>query len=77
VIFEGDRPHAALRRLDGDLDHVLRPMNEIRKSMDVTIDGTLKQLVLDPRIDLQHLRVVFQHLVKIILGVELAHSCHA
>ena len=77
VVFEGDRPHAALRRLDGDLDHVLRPMNEIRKSMNVTIDGTLKQLVLDPRINLQHLRVIFEHLIKIILGIELAHPRHA
>jgi hypothetical protein len=39
VIFEGNRAHAALRRLDGDLDHILRTMNEIRIGMDVTVDG--------------------------------------
>ena len=77
VVFEGDGAHAALGRLDGDLDHVLRAMNEIRKRMDVTIDGALEQLVLDPRIDLQHLRVVFEHLIKIILGIKLAHPRHA
>ena len=64
-------PH--LRRFDGDLNHVLRAMHEIRKGVDVAIDGALKQLVFDPRINLEHLRVVLQHLIKIILGVELAH----
>src|SRR5262245_23437174 len=28
VVFESDRAHAALRRLDGDLDHVLRTMDK-------------------------------------------------
>src|SRR5688572_6311106 len=45
--------------------------------MDMAIDRSLKQLILDSRIDLQHLRVVFQHLVEIIFSVELAHSRHA
>jgi hypothetical protein len=77
VVFEGDGPHAALGRLDGDLDHILRAMYKVRKRMNVTIDGALKQVVLDPRIDLQHLRVVLEHLIKIILGIELTHPCHA
>ena len=73
VILERDRAHAALGCLDGDLNHVLRTMHEIGKRMDVTIDGALQQLVFYTRIDLQHLRVVFEHLVKIILGVQFAH----
>src|SRR5262245_52963346 len=77
VVFESDCPHAALGRLDGDLDHVLGTMDKVWKSMDMTIDSALKQLVLDTRIDLQHLRVVFEHLIKIVLGIELAHPRHA
>src|SRR5262245_9183650 len=52
-------------------------MDKIWEGMDVTVDSSLEQLVLDTRINLQHLRVVFQHLVKIILGIEFAHSRNA
>ena len=76
MVFEGDRAHAALGGFNGDLDHVLRAMNEVRVSMDMTIDGAVEQLVLDARIDLQHLRVILEHLIKIILGVELARPRH-
>ena len=72
VVLEGDRAHAALRRLDRDLDHVLRAVDEIGIGVDVAVDRALEQLVFDPRIDFQHLRVVFEHLIEIILGVELA-----
>jgi hypothetical protein len=37
----------------GNLDHILRAVNEIRKGMDMTIDRTLEQLVFNARIDLQ------------------------
>src|SRR5262245_14167359 len=77
VVFKSDRAHAALGRLDGDLDHVLGTMDKVRKGMDMTIDSVLKQLVLDTRINLQHLRVVLEHLIKIVLGIELAHPRHA
>ena len=40
-----------------------------RKRVNMTIDTALKELVFDPRIDLQHLRVVFQHLVEVVLGL--------
>src|SRR5262249_25882704 len=33
VVFESDCAHAALGRLDGDLDHVLGTMDKVRKSM--------------------------------------------
>jgi hypothetical protein len=74
MVLECDRAHAALRRFDRDLNHILRAMHEIRIGMNVTIDGSLEQLIFDPRINLQHLRVVFQHLIKIVFGVELPHS---
>src|SRR3989442_12258496 len=45
--------------------------------MDVAIDRPAEKLVLDPRIDLEHLGIVFEHLVKIVLGIELAHPLHA
>ena len=73
MIFERDGAHAGLRRLDGDLNHVLGAMHEVRKGVDMAIDSALKQFVFNPRIDFEHLRVVFEHLIKIILGVELAH----
>ena len=74
VVFKSNRAHAAFGGFDGDLDHVLRAMNKIGISVNMTIDRAVEQFVLDPRIDLQHLRVVLQHLIEIILGVELAHS---
>ena len=74
MVLECDRAHAALRRFDRDLNHILRAVHEIRIGMNVTIDGSLEQLIFDPRINLQHLRVVFQHLIKIVFGVELPHS---
>ena len=45
--------------------------------MDVAIDGSFQQLVLDARIDLEHLRVVFEHLVEIVFGIELPDPFHS
>ena len=41
VVFKGNGAHTALGRLDGDLKHVLRTMDEIRISVDVAVDGAL------------------------------------
>ena len=77
MVLERNRPHAALGRLDGDLNHILRAVNKVRVGVDMTVDRSFEQLVLDSRIDLKHLRVVLQHLIKVILGVELAYARHA
>ena len=58
VIFESDGAHAAFGSLNRDLNHILRAVDKIRKSVDMTIDSSLQQLVFDTRTDLQHLRVV-------------------
>src|SRR5436305_433979 len=52
-------------------------MNKIRIRVNVAVDRSPEQLVFDPRIDLQHLRVVLQHLIEIIFCIELAHTLHA
>ena len=47
VVFKSDGAHAAFGSLDGDLNHILRAVHKIRKSMDMTVDSPLEQLVLD------------------------------
>ena len=74
VVLEGQRAHARLGGVDGDLDHVLGAVHEVGIGVDVAVDGVLQQLVLDARIDLEHLGVVLEHLVEVILGVELTDT---
>jgi hypothetical protein len=76
VVLESERAHAGLGSINGDLNHVLRAIHEVRKCMNVAVDGSFEKLVLDSRIDLEHFRVVLEHLVEIILGVELADPLH-
>ena len=37
------------------------------------VDRADEQLILDTRVDLQDLRVVLEHLIEVVLGVELPH----
>ena len=74
VILEGQRPHAGLGGVHRDLDHVLGAVDEVGVRVNVTVDGVLKQLVLDARVDLEHLGVVLEHLIEVVLGIELADA---
>src|SRR6266571_2970115 len=74
MILECQGTHPGLGGVDGDLDHVLRPVNEIGIRMDVTIDRAFQQLVFNARINLEHLRVVFEHLIEVVLRIELPDS---
>ena len=42
--------------------------------MDVAVDGPHQKLILDSRINLEHLRVVLEHLIKIVFRIELSNS---
>ena len=44
--------------------------------MNVAINGPLQELIFDARLDLEHLRIIFEHLVEVVLGVELLDSLH-
>jgi len=77
VILESERAHTGLRGVDGDLNHVLRPVDEIRGGMDVAVDGALQQLVFGARINLEHLRVVFEHLIEIVFRIEFLDPFHS
>ena len=72
MVFEGDRTHARTRGVDSDLDHVLGPVDKIRVGVDVAVDRPRHQLVLDPGVNGRDARVVFEHLVEKVPGVELA-----
>ena len=76
MVLEGERPHAGLGGIDRDLDEVLGAVHEIGISVHVAIDGVLQEVVLDPGMDFQHLRVVLEHLIEIVLGVQLTHPLH-
>ena len=51
MVFESDGAHAAFRSFDGDLNHILRAVHEVRKSVDMTIDGAHEQLVFNARVN--------------------------
>src|SRR5262249_60326154 len=74
MILECQGAHPGLRGVDCDLNHVLGPVNEIGIRMDVAIDRALQQLVFNSGINLEHLRVVFEHLIEVVLGIELPDS---
>src|SRR3989454_10582419 len=71
MILECQGAHPGLGGVDCDLNHVLGPVNEIGIRMDVTIDRALQQLVFNSRINFEHLRVVFEHLIEVVLRIEL------
>jgi hypothetical protein len=76
VVFEREGTHPSLGRINGHLNHVLRAVNKVRECVNVRIDRPLKKFVLDSRIDVEHFRVVLEHLVEIVFRVELANTLH-
>src|SRR5204863_3002161 len=74
MILECQGAHPGLGGVDCDLNHVLGPLNEIGIRMDVAIDRALQQLVFNSRINFEHLRVVFEHLIEVVLRIELPDS---
>src|SRR5437867_6737499 len=74
MILECQGAHTGLGGVDCDLNHVLGPVNEIGICMDVAIDRALQQFVFNSRINLEHLRVVFEHLIEVVLRIELPDS---
>ncbi len=42
--------------------------------MNVAVYGAFQKLVLDSRMDSQHIRVVLEHLIEIVLRIQLANT---
>ena len=76
MVLEGHGAHAGLSRIDGYINHVLGTMHEVGIGVDMVIDCSHQQLVLDTRMDFENLRVVLEHLVEVVLSVELANASH-
>src|SRR5579871_4752280 len=74
VIFERHGPHAGLGGVDRDLDHILRPEYEIRIRVNVRIDCANQKIVLDSGMNLENLRVILEHLIEVVLRIELPHT---
>ena len=76
VVLERQRAHPRPGGVDRDLEHVLRPVHEVREGVDVVIDCADEQVVFYPRVDGREGRVVLEHLVEPRPRIELAGAVH-
>jgi hypothetical protein len=53
VIFKSLGAHFRFRRVNGYLDHVLRPWDKVRVGVNVTINRAFEQLILYTRTNLE------------------------
>jgi hypothetical protein len=77
VILKRHRPHLCPGGIHRDLKHVLRALDKVRKRVDVVVDRTHQELILDSRVDRGEGRIVLQHLIEVRTGIELTSPLYS